>query len=524
MAYTVDILNKLNVEGNGLLSKIQIGGKTYEIKDLIARQNIGTLSAGLDAIAADLAALSYIKNTGVYADDAAIKAALEAGDKAVKDYVDAQVGAINKFDVHVMAEGEALPTASAETMYVLYLKPDTDSASGAYVEYITIRSGEEDAYVYEWEAIGSTKMDVTGFVTETALNETLKDYKTNAAAKEEHDALVEAYEAADQEIIDSLGTLAYKDSASGAVTGQTISGVKANGQSAGSITVELEATEKATSAAGKFTPAGNVTGTVQTAGSISVTAKHEAAEATLTKGDYTPAGTVTANFNHSATNATLTKGDYTPAGTVKVALTGAEFNAITSVGTAAQFTEGEFTPATLNYAAADYSVAKEGIVGSVDGECLTFTTAGLEAISASKINSFNGGSKAADTFVANTPATMAAQTVGVQSAAFTGTKAEQLVVTGVSYDKASLSDLAFAGTKAEGALVTGVSYDKADIDTATFTGETVDIAATFAGTEGDVAVAGKCKDYAVKTAQFNPAAIELSVGDIVVTEKNVTVQ
>ena len=119
---------------------------------------------------------------------------------------------------------------------------------------------------------------------------------------------------------------------------------------------------------------------------------------------------------------------------------------------------------------------------------------------------------------------MAAHNVGVQSASFTGTKAENALVTGVSYDKASLSDLAFAGTKAENALVTGVSYQKADINTATFTGDTVDIAATFAGTEGDVAVTGKCKDYAVKTAQFNGAAIELNVGDIVVSEKTVTVQ
>ena len=171
MAYTVDILNALKVADNGLLSKINIGGKTYEIKDLIARENIGTLSAGLDAIAADLAALAYVKGTGVYADDAAIKAAIEAGDNAMKDYVNAQVGAINKFDVHVMAEDEVLPAASAKTMYVLYLKPEQDAASGAYVEYITVKSGEE----YNWEAIGSTKMDVTGFVTETALNDKLKD-------------------------------------------------------------------------------------------------------------------------------------------------------------------------------------------------------------------------------------------------------------------------------------------------------------------------------------------------------------
>ena len=213
---------------------------------------------------------------------------------------------------------------------------------------------------------------------------------------------------------------------------------------------------------------------------------------------------------------------HAPEGSVSVTLSGNSFNAITGVGTQASFTEGEFTPASLSYAAADYSVAKEGLVGSVEDECLTFTAAGLEAISASKINSFNGGSKAADTFVANSLPTMAAQNVGVQAATFTGV--EHDCVTGVNYDKASLSTLTFSGTKAEGALVTGVSYQKADIGSATFTGTTVDIAATFAGTEGDISVAGKCHDYAVKTAEFNGAAIELAVGDIVVAEKTVTVQ
>ena len=498
MAYTVDILDLKKVNDNGLLSKIQIGGKVYEVKDLIARENIGTLSAGLDKIAGDLASLSYVKATGQFADDAAIKS-----------YVDSQVGAINKFDVHVMAEGEELPTASADTMYILYLKPDADSASGAYIEYITVKNGEE----YSWEAIGSTKMDVTGFVTETALTEALKPY-----AKSEDVA------ADIQEVTDGLGALAAKDEATGTVAGQTISGVKATGQSAGSINVALEATEKDTSSTGKFTPAGTVSGTVVVDGEIAVTAKYAAADATLTKGDYTPAGTVSADFTHAATPATLTKTDYTPAGEVSVALSGATFNAITSVGTAASFTEGEFTPASLTYSAADYSVAKEGIVGAVEGETLTFTAAGLEAISASKVTAFDGGSKAADTFVPNTPAAMAEQTVGVQSASFTGTKATEALVTGVSYDKAALANLAFAGTKAEGALVTGVSYQKADIDAATFTGKTVDINAAFAGTEGDISVAGKCKDYSVKTAEFVPAAVELAVGDITVTEKTVTVQ
>lgn len=505
MAYTVDVLNTKVTADNGLLSKIQIGGKTYEVKDVIARQNIGTLSQGLDKVAGDLAALSYVKATGQFADDAAIKS-----------YVDAQVGAINKFDVHVMAAGEVRPEASAETMYILYLEPNTDAASGSYIEYITIRSGEEGAYTYAWEQIGSTEMDVTGFVTESALATALEPYAKTADLGE-----LAAMDEADL----GLGALAHKDSATGTVAGQTISGVKATGQSAGSITVELQATEKAVASAGKFTPAGNVSGTVETAGSIAVTAKHAATAATLTKGDYTPAGTVSADFSHAAADATLTKGDYTPAGEVSVALSGGSFNAITSVGTAASFTEGEFTPASLTYAAADYSVAKEGIVGSVDeNETLVFTAAGLEAISASKISAFDGGSKAKDTFVANTPAAMATHNVGVQSSTFTGTKAEGALITGVSYQKAALANLTFSGTTAEDVLVTGVSYDKADIDTATFTGATVDIAATFAGTEGDVSVSGNCHDYAVKTAQFNGAAIELNVGDIAVAAKEVTVQ
>ena len=190
-----------------------------------------------------------------------------------------------------------------------------------------------------------------------------------------------------------LKALAHKDSATGTVAGQTISGVKATGNSAGSINVALEQSEHAMNSTGKFTPAGNVTGTVQTAGSIAVTAKHEDVAATLTKGDYTPAGEVS------------------------VALSGNSFNAITGVGTQASFVEGAFTPATLNHEAVSANYVEEALVGSVDeNECLIFTAAATKALSASKVNSFNGGSKDADQFTANSLPTMTAQTVGVQSA------------------------------------------------------------------------------------------------------------
>lgn len=429
-----NVVDELKVTGNGLLSKIQIGGKNYELKDLVAREK---LSALRDAALQDVA--EGISGNGL------IKAA------DVKAYVDAQVGSINKFDVAIV---EALPEPSADTMYILYLVSNKDASSGEYIEYITIRSGEEGNYTYAMEQIGSTKMDVTGFVTEDALAEALKPYELKA----------------------NLKALAYKDTATGTVAGETISGVKATGTSTGSINVELEATQKTVASAGKFTPAGNVTGTVKPAGNVSVT------------------------VSTSAADATLTKGDYTPAGTVSVALSGAEFNKITGVGTQAAFTEGEFTPASLTREDVTANYAKEGIVGSVEGETLTFTAAGIEALTATKVTAFSGGAKAADTFVANSLPTMETHTVGVQNATFNGTLAEDLVVTGVSYAKVN----------AEAA--------------ASFEGLSSDITASFAGTEGDVNVSGNCHDYAVKTAEFKGAAIELAVGDIAIAEKNVTVQ
>ena len=562
-----DILNVKKVADNGLLSKIEIGGKVYEIKDLIARENINELIADLAALSTDVGNVSefgedtnlvaVIKNIQANAyDDTAVRqmiAALETNkaDKTqvatdIADAVAAEAtlreAADNALDERLdkvetffeVAEGEKLDEA-LDTLKEIQEYVDThgEAADTMVKDIATNKKAIEDEAKARDDA--DKVIDERLDVIETALGD-----GEGSVADQIADAVEEAKGYTDDELKNytktadfgdlamkdeanlDLKALAHKDSATGTVAGQTISGVKAIGTSTGSIKVELQATEKDTSATGKYTPAGNVTGTVQTAGSIAVTAKYDATDATLSKGDYTPAGTVTSDFGHATAAAELVMSKHAPEGSVSVALSGNTFNAITGVGTAASFTEGQFTPATLSYDAVEKNVAKEGLVGSVEDECLTFTAAGLEAISASKVTAFNGGSKAADTFVANSLPTMAEQTVGVQRATFTGT--EHDCVTGVNYDKATMSTLTFAGTKAEGALVTGVSYQKADIGSATFTGAEVDIAATFAGTEGDISVAGKCHDYAVKTAEFNGAAIELAVGDIAVAAKEVTVQ
>lgn len=419
------ILNEKKVAANGLLSKIEIGGQVYEIKDVIAREAID--------------ALSYISYTNIFANDAAIK-----------EYVDSQVGSINKFDVVIGIageNGEPNVAASADTMYKIYLIPG-DAEAGSYIEWITIREGD----TYKWEAIGSTAVSLDGYITGDALNQELAKYTKT----------------------EDLGALAFADNATGTVAGQTISGVKATGNTAGSIAVELQATETKVDCTGKYTPAGNVTGTV--------TIPEHNVPVTL-NGNDVPAIVATGTGNVQA----------------PVSFTPATGNVVTSAtqGTQASFVEGEFKAADIKYEAVEANYATEGIVGSVTDECLTFTAAGTTALSASKINSFFGGSKAADSFVTNS-----LPEFGTGSAITAITDA----VANVDYDK-----------------VTGVTYHRVEGATATCAGDTLDIAATFAGTEGDVNVAGKANDYSIKTADFNGAAIELAVGDIVVTAKEVTV-
>ena len=103
---------------NQLLSKIQIGGVLYDLKDAWSREQIELLAS---------AAAKHM----TFAESDTLKTSAD-----VKNYVDAQVGAINKFDVAVVEE---LPTPSADTMYILYLVANENVNSGEYIEYITIR-------------------------------------------------------------------------------------------------------------------------------------------------------------------------------------------------------------------------------------------------------------------------------------------------------------------------------------------------------------------------------------------------
>lgn len=94
-----------------------------------------------------------------------------------KAEVNSLIGEIRQFSYEVAA---TLPTASADTMYIIYLVPATGSgvSQNAKQEYITIRGGSAGSYTYTWEKIGDTEMDLSGYVTTEALNTALANYTT----------------------------------------------------------------------------------------------------------------------------------------------------------------------------------------------------------------------------------------------------------------------------------------------------------------------------------------------------------
>ena len=217
------------------LSKVQLD-KLYEIKDAFAREELGKLGT----VATHDIATAISDVDGKIADAATVEA-----------YVDAQVGSIHKFDVKIYTE---LPAASKDTMFILGLVAEAGAVDGSYVEYITV---ENPSGTYTWEKIGTTQTDLADYVKKTLTIAGI-DLADNITADELKTAL-------------GLKALAFKDSAKGTVAGQTISGVKATGNSAGSIDVVLTQTPTAATVATKTQAiTGGVTGTVVANGSVGI--------------------------------------------------------------------------------------------------------------------------------------------------------------------------------------------------------------------------------------------------------------
>ena len=95
------------------------------------------------------------------------------------------IAAVKQFRYQTAA---TLPTASAETMGIIYLIPSTNPATqNVKDEFITVEStNDQDETTYSWEQIGSTTVDLSGYYTSSqtdtaisnALTAALADYST----------------------------------------------------------------------------------------------------------------------------------------------------------------------------------------------------------------------------------------------------------------------------------------------------------------------------------------------------------
>ena len=524
------------------ISKIKLAnGTTVTLKDAQGRADVTTLLGGhaLGALgdAAWRAVAANISGEGL----------VEAA--TVKAYVEAQIKTIPEFDVVIVADGEELPAASADTFHKIYLKKasTTGIAQNIYKEYITVKNGD----TYSWELIGDTAIDVSGKVDKTT---------TIAGIALDKDISV-----ADLQKALGLGAMAYADKASGSGTVQTIDSITMKPVTvAGNAAVTSKATD-ATLTKADYTPSGTITSDAIKGGTVTVTLGDSATktEADLSTITYTPAGTIAAKEGGSfsalktATLGEVETGGVQIEGTISspaISLTAADKTFVTGLtgGKKASFVEGAFTPAAFQEgfytagAAATWTgkeyvaptmgeatkatFASEGVTAAIDAEdaeCLTFTTAATAqavtaqgAFNAGKVNfgtfnggsatvidttKFSGGAKAKDTFVANELQSVATDTVSEVSAA---ALANAPVFTGKSYSVSTtadtaLKDVAFTATNSA-TIVNKVEYVKPEVKSAVLEGEAA--TSTFNGTKVEKAlVTGVSYDKADATAAFSVA-------------------
>lgn len=395
-----------------VISKLTIGDKTYYLKDAEARELLKTLgTAAKKDVAAGVSAEEQGLVTG-----AQVQAAI-AGISGSMHFR----GVVTSFDdITDPAAGDVIIIGVKEYVY-----------GGEPATWHEL--GDESIYALKTVTIGTQNLSA---------NINLDTLATDMG----------------------LGKLAKKDSATGTVAGQTISGLKAKGNAAGSIAVELTQTSTAaTLTKSDYTPSGDVNGSVTAAGTVSIA--------------------------KDAENGTQISGSVS-APTVTVTPATDTIKKVTSVGTLPTKAADTFTPNGDDTFTAGSKAAWSANVDDAS-ETLSFS------FTANDLPTFTQGAKASyseGTFDAGTLPELATE----------GTK----VVTGIT--SATATAPVFTGDKFA----------------ATFTGASADITATFAGEKTSV-VSGVSYDKAgvdAEKTKFTAGAVELAVDDVVVTAKEVTVQ
>lgn len=510
------------------LSKVNVLGTLYNLKDAKAREDFATL-LGTHTLEALKAAAWQSVDSAVSDSATGVPSTV-----AVKDYVDAQIETIPEFDVVVVTE---LPTASKDTFHKIYLLKRVDEGQNKYAEYLTIRSGSEGSYTYTWEKIGDIEVDLSEYVKKTTKVAGI-DLQNDITVAEMEEAL-------------DLKALSHADTATGSDTVDTIDTIVMDDVTvAGNATVTHTATTYTIPASQKadYTPAGTlmVDNTAQATGnkvlkggSISVELEDVVASATdITYGDYKPAGSVTltasetGSFQVAGSNAasavTIDASDDTfvkslKAGNVDAAaIDSSKFDG----GAIASWTGADFTPATYSHTGfsggsfskgSAVSAAIEGVVASVgtgdNAETLILTAAQKDNVmdfdasyteAVYGTDTFDGGDVDWGTFDGGRAAAIntgfftaqklpvvdgtASALTGINSAeaaaqVFTGSKfapafdgtTAAIKATAVAYNEQAVKTatfspveaaISFSGTKAEKLVPTAITYDRADANAA----------------------------------------------------------
>lgn len=97
---------------------------------------------------------------------------LENAGYATEEYVDNKVAEINGMNILVVAE---LPTANIRTD-VIYMVPSSDpQTNNLYEEYLRVNKGTATVPDMVWEKLGEAKIDLTGYATETYVDDAVAD-------------------------------------------------------------------------------------------------------------------------------------------------------------------------------------------------------------------------------------------------------------------------------------------------------------------------------------------------------------